>query len=753
MPSRHHGKSGAVAEANKSGKTYEGLSRQQLIDAYRLMYTSRKLDDREILLKRQQKIFFQISGAGHEAVLVAAAMAMRPGYDWFFPYYRDRALCLALGATPYEMLLQGIGGAEDPSSGGRQMPSHWGFKRLNVVTQSSCTGTQVLHAVGCAEVARYLIAHPRAAEKVSGDYRQFKDVTFYGDEVTYVSVGDGATSEGEFWEGLNGAANVRLPIVFLVEDNGYAISVPVEVNTAGGNISRLVSGFPNFHFEEVDGTDPVASYGAMSRAVAHCRAGVGPSFVHAHVIRPYSHSLSDDEKLYRPDVERQRDAERDPITRMQMFLLREGILDEKAINKLEKEVDTDLQDATDRALAAALPAPESVKQYLYSPDLDPTSQAFDTQVANDAGDGARAVNTIANAGEGARATQESEKKAAPKTMADLINATLRDEMKRDDRIVIFGEDVADCSREEYLRQKMVKGKGGVFKLTAGLQCDFGSERVFNSMLAEASIIGRATGMAVRGLKPVVEIQFFDYIWPAMMQLRNELPTIRWRSNGAFSAPCVVRVAIGGYLTGGAIYHSQCGESIFTHTPGMRVVFPCNALDAAGLLRTAIRCDDPVLFLEHKHLYRQTYNKGEYPGSDYTIPFAKAAVRREGHNVVVITWGALVQRSLLAAQQAEKDGISATVIDLRTIVPYDWDTIAAAVKHTNRVVIAHEDQLTCGFGAELAARIADQLFEHLDAPVRRVAALDTPVAYAPVLEEVILPQSSHVLKAIQDVARY
>jgi 2-oxoisovalerate dehydrogenase E1 component len=754
MPSRHHGKSGAVAEANKSGKTYEGLSRQQLIDAYRLMYTSRKLDDREILLKRQQKIFFQISGAGHEAVLVAAAMAMRPGYDWFFPYYRDRALCLALGATPYEMLLQGIGGAEDPSSGGRQMPSHWGFKRLNVVTQSSCTGTQVLHAVGCAEVARYLIAHPRAAEKVSGDYRQFKDVTFYGDEVTYVSVGDGATSEGEFWEGLNGAANVRLPIVFLVEDNGYAISVPVEVNTAGGNISRLVSGFPNFHFEEVDGTDPVASYGAMSRAVAHCRAGVGPSFVHAHVIRPYSHSLSDDEKLYRPDVERQRDAERDPITRMQMFLLREGILDEKAINKLEKEVDTDLQDATDRALAAALPAPESVKQYLYSPDLDPTSQAFDTQVANDAGDGARAVNTIADAGEGARATQESEKKAAPKTMADLINATLRDEMKRDDRIVIFGEDVADCSREEYLRQKMVKGKGGVFKLTAGLQCDFGSERVFNSMLAEASIIGRATGMAVRGLKPVVEIQFFDYIWPAMMQLRNELPTIRWRSNGAFSAPCVVRVAIGGYLTGGAIYHSQCGESIFTHTPGMRVVFPCNALDAAGLLRTAIRCDDPVLFLEHKRLYRESYGRAAYPGPEYMIPFGKAKVVHPGTDLTVITYGAVVPRALQAVQRLDREhGIKIELIDLRTLNPYDWEAIAASVTKTNRVVVAYEDTLSWGYGAEIAARIADELFERLDAPVKRVAAKDTFIAYQPVLESAILPQVQDLYLTMKELAEY
>jgi len=522
MPTRNHGKSGAVAEANH--KTYEGLTRQQLIEIYRTMYSSRRLDDREILLKRQQKIFFQISGAGHEAVLAAAGMALKPAYDWFFPYYRDRALCLALGATPYEMLLQGVGAADDPSSGGRQMPSHWGFKRLNVVTQSSCTGTQVLHAVGCAEVSRHLIAHPGAAEKVPGDYREFKDVKFYGDEVTYTSIGDGTTSEGEFWEAMNAASNQRLPLIFLVEDNGYAISVPVEVNTSGGNISRLVSQFPNFHFEEIDGTDPVVSYAAFTRAVAHCRAGVGPAFVHAHVIRPYSHSLSDDEKLYRPEIERQRDAARDPISRMQMFLIREGILDEKSINKLEKEVEQQIQEAADQALAAPPPDPESVMKYVYSPDLDPTSTAFDTQAAVSTGEAVRA------------SSDAGDKKPAAKTMADLINATLHDEMKRDERIVVFGEDVADCSREEYLRQKMVKGKGGVFKLTSGLQCEFGSERVFNSQLAEATIVGRATGMAVRGLKPVVEIQFFDYIWPAMMQLRNELPVIRWRSSNAFSAP-------------------------------------------------------------------------------------------------------------------------------------------------------------------------------------------------------------------------
>jgi 2-oxoisovalerate dehydrogenase E1 component len=752
MPNRSHGKSGAVAEANKAGKTYEGLSRQQLIEAYRLMYTSRRLDDREIMLKRQQKIFFQISGAGHEAVTVAAGMAMKPGYDWFFPYYRDRALCLALGATPHEMLLQAVGAAEDPSSGGRQMPSHWGYKRLNVVTQSSCTGTQILHAVGCAEASRYLMLHPNAGQKAQGDYREFKDVEFHGDEVTYVSLGDGTTSEGEFWEAMNSSANLRLPIVFLVEDNGYAISVPVEVQTAGGNISRLVSGFPNFHFEEIDGTDPVVSYGAMSRAVAHCRAGIGPSFIHAHVIRPYSHSLSDDEKLYRPDIERQRDAARDPISRMQMFLIREGVLDEKGINRLEKDVDDSLQAAVDQALAAALPQPETVKQYLYSPDLDPTSTAFDTQVA--AGQSTGEGPFDSRSGQ-VRATQEaSEKKPAAKTMADLINATLRDEMKRDERIVIFGEDVADCSREEYLRQKLVKGKGGVFKLTSGLQCDFGSERVFNSPIAEASIAGRAVGIAVRGLKPVVEIQFFDYIWPAMMQLRNELPVMRWRSNGAFSAPCVVRVAIGGYLTGGAIYHSQCGESIFTHTPGMRVIFPSNALDAAGLLRTAIRCDDPVMFLEHKRLYRESYGRAAYPGPEYMIPFGKAKVVHPGTDLTVISYGAVVPRALQAVQRLDREqGLKIELIDLRSLNPFDWETIAASVAKTNRVVVAYEDTLSWGYGAEIAARIADELFEHLDAPVKRVAAKDTFVAYQPVLESAILPQVQDLYLAMKELAEY
>ncbi len=729
----------------KKAQNYQGLTSRQLVDAYRIMFASRRVDDREILLKRQQRVFFQISGAGHEALGVAAAFALRPSYDWFYPYYRDRALCLALGATPYEMLLGAVGAADDPNSGGRQMPSHWAHKRLNVVTQSSATGTQILQAVGCAEAGRYLARHPQAAGKAEGDYRQFKDVQFQGDEITYVSLGDGTTSEGEFWEALNTASNRRLPVIFCVQDNQYAISVPVEVQTAGGNISRLVSGFPNFHFEEIDGTDPVVAYAAFKRAADHCRAGDGPAFVHAHVIRPYSHSLSDDERLYRPDAERRADAARDPVPRLQMFLLREGILDENGITKIEREIEEQVQADADRALEAALPQPETIYNFVYSPDLDPNSAAFETRPA---------LAVPEPGGDGKRPAASQNKTSSNKTMADLINTTLRDEMRRDERVIIFGQDVADASREEYVKQKLVKGKGGVFKLTAGLQIEFGSDRVFNSPLAEANIVGRATGMATRGLKPVVEIQFFDYIWPAMMQLRDELPLIRWRSNNAFSAPLVIRVAIGGYLTGGAIYHSQCGESIFTHTPGLRVVFPSNALDAAGLLRTAIRCDDPVLFLEHKRLYREAYGRAPYPGAEYMVPFGKAKVVQPGTDLTVITYGAVVPRALQAAQKLEREHqVSVELIDLRSLNPFDWDAIAASVEKTNRALIAYEDSLSWGYGAEIAARIADQLFLHLDAPVKRIAATDTFVAYQPILENAILPQASDLFRAMKELAEF
>ena len=702
---------------------YHGLDRDTLIRIYRTMYLSRRLDDREIQLKRQNKIFFQISGAGHEAVLVAAGLVLKPGHDWFFPYYRDRALCLVLGLTPYEMLLQAVGAKDDLSSAGRQMPSHWGSQQLNIVSKSSPTGTQWLHAVGSAEASLYYDRFPRALEQAR-KAPLGQGVRHAADEVSYVSGGDGNTSEGEFFEALNTACGKKLPVFFLVEDNGYAISVPVEVQTAGGSISKLVSKYPGLLVEECDGTDPLESYAACQRAVEYCRGRKGPALLHAHVTRPYSHSLSDDERLYKPPEEREEEARRDPIPKFGLFLVREGIVDEKELQTLEAGVDREVLEATDRALQAELPAKESILVWVYSPDVDPASKQFEA--------------TPQFAGE-------------PKTMVEMVTATLADEMARDDRLVIFGEDVADCSREENLEK--VKGKGGVFKATAGLQRRFGSPRVFNSPLAEANIVGRALGMAVRGLKPVPEIQFFDYIWPATMQIRNELCVLRWRSAGSFKAPVVIRVAIGGYLTGGAIYHSQCGEVVFAHCPGLRVVMPSTALDVCGLLRTAIRADDPVLFLEHKHLYRQPYNRSPYPGPDFTIPFGRARLVREGTDVSLVTYGALVHRAEVAAARLEREGISLEILDLRSLSPYDWQAIASSVRKTSRVIVAYEDTLSWGYGAELAARIADELFSELDAPVRRVAAMDTFCAYQPHLEDEILPQTDDIVAAARELVAF
>jgi len=700
-----------------TGRDLKGLDPERLLELYRVMVTSRTLDDREISMKRQNKIFFQISGAGHEAAQVALAERLKPGHDWFFLYYRDRALSLALGQTPEEHLLQAVAAADDPASGGRQMPSHFGSVELNIPTSSSPTGSQFLHAVGAAEAGLRMSrvdAMRRAVDR------------FEEDEVVLVCAGDGTTSEGEFFESLNTACNLKLPVVYLIEDNEYAISVPVEVQTAGGSISKLLTGFPDLWIREYDGTDILESYEAAGEAVEYARRRKGPALLHAHVIRPYSHSMSDDERLYKPESKRREEAARDPVRKTRELLLEEGIATEEELDDLEEEVRRQISDASDEAQTHPQPDPSTAMEHLFADEGDPTGPEFDTE-----DDPAYPDD------------------ADPTTMVDLLNQCLRDEMERDPRIVLFGEDVADASREEVLDE--VKGKGGVFKVTANLQRRFGSDRVYNSPLAEANIVGRAVGMALRGLRPVAEIQFFDYIWPAFHQIRSELATMRYRSAGAFSCPVVIRTTYGGYLRGGAIYHSQTGETLFTHTPGLRVVLPSNAEDANGLLRTAIRCEDPVLFLEHKHLYRQVYNKGRYPGPDYMIPFGKAKTVRRGDDVTVVTCGALVKRTMDAAKRAEKEhGIRTEVVDLRTLNPLDMETVAASVKRTNKVVVAYEDSLSWGIGSEVAARIADEVFPWLDGPVKRVASKDTWVAYAPQLEAEILPQADDVYEAVVDL---
>jgi 2-oxoisovalerate dehydrogenase E1 component len=542
-PGLANGTDARASGAHARRRDHEALTRDELLAAYRLMLLSRAIDDKEIQLKNQSKAFFQISGAGHEAILVAAGHHLRAGYDWFFPYYRDRALCLTLGFTPYEMFLASVGAKDDPANGGRQMPSHWGHRRLNIPSQSSCVGTHCLHAVGCTEAA---LIYSRVQQ--IGD----RESSYKSDEITYISIGDGGTSEGEFWESLNTACTRKLPVLFLIEDNGYAISVPVDVQTPGGDISRLVESFPGLRVLRCDGTDYLASYRTMREAVVYTRDRKGPALVHATVIRPYSHSLSDDERLYKTEGEREAEARRDPLVRMRQFLKSEGIANDDDFADILKSVEREVKQAADEALRAPRPEPASATTFVFSPDVDPTSDVFST---------------------------EPQPQGKPDTMVAAINATLKDEMARNPRIVVFGQDVADVSHEEAL--KIVAGKGGVFKVTHGLQRLYGSDRVFNSPLAEANIVGRAVGMALRGLKPVVEIQFFDYIWPAFMQIRDELSMMRYRSANHWSCPVVIRVPIGGYLRGGAPYHSQSAVAIFAHTPGIRIVLPSERSGRGG----------------------------------------------------------------------------------------------------------------------------------------------------------------------------
>jgi 2-oxoisovalerate dehydrogenase E1 component len=707
-----------------------GLDRASLLKMHRLMATVRELEEIERRLRRQQRAFFQISSAGHEAIGAAASLVLKPGHDWFYPYYRDRALALGLGVTPTDMLLQAMGKAADPSTGGRQMPCHWGAPALHIVNQSSPTGTQYLQAVGTADAGAILAAETASefASSTAGKVPAFKR-----DEIVYVSGGEGSTSSGEFYEALSAACLRRLPVLFVVQDNSYAISVPVEAQTPGGSISAFLRGFPGVVVEEVNGLDPIEVYRVLRRAVTHLRARTaGPVLVHAHVVRLYPHSDSDDDLAYRPRSEKDADAARDPLLSFEERLVQDGYASEHDLKVVHDAVRREVDKAVEDASSAADPDPRTATLYVVSPRT--------------------AVEAQAELSESAGASEDAALgDAAGITIVDAINRTLEVEMERDPRVVVFGEDVADISRTEYLDE--VRGKGGVFKVTHGLQRRFGENRVFNTPIAEAGIVGRALGMAVRGLVPVAEIQFLDYIWPAMHQLRNEVSVLRWRSNNNFSAGLVLRVPIGGYLSGGGPYHSQCAESIFCHCPGLRVVAPSNARDAVGLLRTSMRCGDPVLFFEHKHLYRQSYARRPYPGDDHVAPLGKARVVRPGRDVTVVTFGALVEKSLRAAETLAAEGIETEVIDLRSLSPYDWETIRESVERTNRVVVAYEDNLTHGFGAEISARIVDELFSQLDAPVARVGALDVPVAYSPVLERATLPQVAHLVDAVRRVRRF
>ncbi len=652
------------------------------------MVLSRLIDEKTITLYKQNKCHFQISCAGHEAPQIAAAHVFRPGRDWFFPYYRGLALMVALGMTAEELLMNAMNKLHDPNSHGRMMPMHYGSVALKIPQQSSPTGSQFLPAVGCALGA-----------KLKGL-----------DEVVYVSAGEGACAQGDFHEALNWAAREKLPIVFVIENNKYAISVHISEQLGAESVASLAGSYTNLHTAEVDGSDFSACIEALEVAHERARRGAGPSLVEAHVPRLLSHSISDNHLKYRSKEDIAAEQKRCPIQHQRKLILKQKIATEKELDALNELLKQMVDDACDRAEQSPDPAPESALTHTFK---EPNPAAL--------------IDEVPASGEEV-------------FIVDAINHALDEELERNPDMVIYGEDVAH-------------GKGGVFTVTAGLTAKYGAARVFNSQLAESSIVGTAIGLAMRGMKPVVEIQFGDYIWTAMNQIRNELAMILYRSGGDFSCPAVLRVPVGGYIRGGA-YHSQNIEATFAHFPGLYVVYPSNATDAKGLLKAAIRANDPVLFLEHKGLYRQVYAKGPEGDSNHLTPIGRARTVRSGRDVTVVSWGALVQKSILAAQRLESEGISVEVIDLRTIVPFDREQVFESVRRTNRVVIAHEDLLFGGFGGEIAAQIAEDCFAFLDAPIKRVGMkYAAAVPHAPILEDVVLPQEADVVDAIKQVCEF
>ena len=671
--------------------SFGGMAKDELLNVLRLMHLSRTMDHKVMNLLKQGKAFFHIAGAGHEATQAAFGLAMKKGIDWAFPYYRDMCFMLSLGLKPEDIFLGFLGKADDPMTGGRQMPCHWASKEFNIPTQSSPTGTQFLQAVGAALAMR--------KKGING--------------VVYVSGGEGTTSQGEFHEAVNWASREKLPVVFVIQNNKWAISVPVQYQTGGKNssISEMMKGFDSLLRVEVDGTDFLQVNVVAETAFKYARQGKGPVLVEAHVVRLLSHSSSDDQKKYRPEDSLLEDLKKDPIEILTNILKKKEILTDLAHEELKKEISHKVNEAADWALKQEEPKPESATRFV----LDESGKRKQLDYEKGKIDGKSVV------------------------LVDAINHALKEEMDRNDKIYVFGEDVAD-------------GKGGVFTSTKGLSTKFGNDRVFNSPLAEASITGVAIGMALSGLKPCIEIQFGDYIWPAFMQFRDEMVMYRYRSNNLFEAPVVTRVAVGGYIHGG-LYHSQNIEGFFAHMPGLLIAYPSNAADAKGLLKTALRLNDPVLFLEHKGLYRQSYASSAEPDSDYLLPFGKAKVVKEGNDLSIITYGAMVHESNFAVKKLEEEGHSIEIIDIRTIAPLDVETIYKSVKKTAKAIVIHEDTLTAGFGAEIAALITENCFESLDGPVRRIGALDAPIPYSPILENAILPTREKIYKSLKNILEY
>lgn len=665
---------------------------EQLSEFYRIMYTARHIDLKAMNFLKQGKSFFHIAGSGHEAVQTAFGMQLNPQVDWAFPYYRDLALILAMGYKPVDFFMQSFAKAADLSSGGRQLPCHWGYNReMNLPTQSSPTGTQFLQAVGTA------LASVKKGIK----------------SVSYVSSGEGTTSQGEFHEAINWASREKLPVIFLIQNNRYAISVHVSEQTGGkGNsIAEMMAGYENLLRMKIDGTSFADSIEAAEKAFEYARSGQGPVLVEAECVRLLSHSSSDDQKKYRDPDDLAEDLRNDPIEKFSKYIKEHKLLDDNELIKIQDEIKSLVDAAAGEAMQSPDPKPEDAATHVFDESGFKESLVYEKNTPS----------------------------GTPIVMVDAINHALHEEMERNPDAYIFGEDIAD-------------GKGGVFTATKGLTTKFGKERVFNSPLAEASIMGVATGMAFAGLKPIVEIQFGDYIWPAFMQMKDELATIRYRSNNYWDAPVVTRVAVGGYIHGG-LYHSQNIESIFAHVPGIYIAYPSNSADAKGLLKTAIRINDPVLFCEHKGLYRQSFAIAPEPDKDYLLPFGKGKVVMEGNDVTVITYGASVWDSVFAAKKLKEEGMNPEIIDLRTIIPLDEELIYKSVKKTGKAIVIHEDTLTAGFGAEVAARITENCFEHLDGPVRRLGAKDAHIPYSPILEAAVLPSRDGIYKSIKDLILY